>query len=281
MMTLAPVVQAKYDHLRAIILEMESVIVGYSGGVDSALLSAVAHAVLGDRALAVTARSASLPERELREAIDVAALAGFRHQIIETDEVADGRYAANPVNRCYFCKSELFEKLEGIQQRSGYRWLAYGENVDDQTDHRPGGMAALEHRVRAPLKEAGLTKAEIRALSQHLDLPIWDKPALACLASRFPYGTTITAERLAQVESAENALWDLGFRQYRVRYHNEVARIEVERAEMARVLAVADEIASRLRQAGFTYVALDIQGYRRGSLNEANQVLISADLPVV
>ena len=261
--------QVKYGHLRQILSEMGDVIIGMSGGVDSVLLSKVAHDVLGDKALAVTADSPSLPRRELREAESLARMAGIRHQVIATQEVFDPRYAANPNNRCYFCKSELFTQLDGIADQLGFRWVAYGENQDDTGDHRPGAKAAGEHRVRAPLKEAGLTKADIRALAQHLGLPVWDKPAFACLGSRFPYGTQITPEKLAQVEAAEDILWEAGFKQFRVRYHNEVARIEMERADMLRALELAEALTERFRaEAGFKYVALDLLGYRRGSMNE-------------
>lgn len=259
----------KYDRLCSILRDMGSVITGYSGGVDSTLLVKVAHAVLGDKALAVTARSESLPKRELREAAEMANLIGCRHLVIDTAEVQNPAYAANPANRCYFCKAELFGRLEGLQERLGYRWLAYGENLEDQLDHRPGGMAARDHAVRAPLKEAGLTKSDIRTLAHHLGLPVWDKPAFACLSSRFAYGTSITPAKLAKVEAAEDCLWELGFRQFRVRYHEEVARIEVDRADMLRILELADEITRRYREIGFTYVSLDLLGYRRGSMNEA------------
>ena len=262
-------VQLKYDRLRAILAEMGDVIVGMSGGVDSVLLAKVAAGVLGDKALAVTADSPSLPRRELREAKELAALAGIRHQIIQTQEVNDPRYAANPTNRCYFCKTELFTQLEGLATELGFHWIAYGENADDAGDHRPGATAAREHMARAPLKEAQLEKADIRALAQHLGLPVWDKPAFACLGSRFPYGTQITPEKLAQVEAAEDVLWDLGFRQFRVRHHGEVARIEVDPADMPRVLEHAAEMAARIkRDARFAYVAMDLLGYRRGSMNE-------------
>ncbi len=259
----------KHQRLRAILAEMGNVIIGMSGGVDSVLLSKVACDVLGDKALAVTADSPSLPRRELREAESLAQMAGIRHQVIKTNEVFDPRYAANPNNRCYFCKTELFTQLDDIAAKLGFTWIAYGENEDDSGDHRPGAKAAGEHNVRAPLKEAHLTKADIRALAQHFGLPVWDKPAFACLGSRFPYGTAITPEKLAQVEAAEDILWDAGFRQYRVRHHGEVARIEVERGDMARLLELADDVTAQFKQrAGFAYVALDLLGYRRGSMNE-------------
>jgi pyridinium-3,5-biscarboxylic acid mononucleotide sulfurtransferase len=244
-----------------------------SGGVDSVLLSYLASQVLGVRSLAVTADSPSLPRRELAETVRLAEQFGFKHQLIQTAEVSDPRYSANPVNRCYFCKNELFNHLDEIARKGNYRWVCYGENVDDQGDHRPGGIAAQEHKVRAPLKEAGLTKADIRTLAQHFGLPVWNKPAMACLASRFPYGTQITPEKLAQVEAAEDFLWDLGFRQYRVRHHGEIARIEVEPGEMRELMDRAGEINARLRDIGFTYIAMDLAGYRRGSMNEGHALI--------
>jgi uncharacterized protein len=270
--------QAKYQRLRAILAELGSLVIGMSGGVDSVLLAKAAHEVLGDRALAVTADSPSLPRRELQEAETLARLAGIRHLVIKTEEVHDPRYAANPTNRCYFCKSELFTRLDGLAEELGFRWVAYGENMDDLGDHRPGAVAAGEHNVRAPLKEAGLTKADIRALAQHLGLPVWDKPAFACLGSRFPYGTEITPEKLAQVEAAEEVLWENGFRQYRVRHHGDVARIEVEPADMPRLLEHAPQIVERFRrEAGFIHITLDLAGYRRGSMNEK----VSAAIPLI
>lgn len=261
--------QAKHARLRAVLAGMGDVIIGMSGGVDSVLLSKVAHDVLGEKALAVTADSPSLPRRELAEAQSLAHMAGIQHLVIKTQEVFDPRYAANPNNRCYFCKSELFTNLDALAAQMGFHWIAYGENQDDRGDHRPGAVAAGEHNVRAPLKEAGMTKADIRALAQQLGLPVWDKPAFACLGSRFPYGTQITPEKLAQVEAAEDILWQLGFRQYRVRYHGEVARIEVDKASMTKLVELGDAIAARFKsEAGFAYVALDLAGYRRGSMNE-------------
>ena len=283
--------QAKYERLRTILAEMGDLIIGMSGGVDSVLLAKVAHDVLGERALAITADSPSLPRRELREAVELAHKIGVRHKVIQTQEVNDPRYAANPSDRCYYCKTELFTNLDGLADELGFHWLAYGENQDDTGDHRPGAKAAGEHRVRAPLKEAHLTKPDIRALAQHLELPIWDKPAFACLGSRFPYGTQITPEKLAQVEAAEDVLWEHGFRQFRVRYHGEVARIEVDPADMPRLLELASEIVERIqREAKFTYVAMDLAGYRRGSMNAnlgvgvgigAGNVVAVSDLRIV
>ncbi|HEU5090005.1 MAG TPA: ATP-dependent sacrificial sulfur transferase LarE, partial [Roseiflexaceae bacterium] len=209
-----------------------------------------------------------------------ARLAGIRHLVVKTDEVADPRYAANPNNRCYFCKSELFTHLDRLAEERGLRWVAYGENVDDLGDHRPGARAAGEHGVRAPLKEAGLTKADIRALAQALGLPVWDKPAFACLGSRFPYGTQITPEKLAQVEAAEDVLWELGFRQFRVRHHGDLARIEVEAADMPRLVEHAHTLVSQIRAKGrFRHVTMDLAGYRRGSMNESAPQTIELVVP--
>lgn len=265
--------ELKYTRLRELLAEMGSLVIGMSGGVDSVLLAKIAQDVLGERALAVTADSPSLPRRELREAEELARIAGIRHLVVKTDEVADPRYAANPTNRCYFCKSELFTRLDGLAAAQGFDWVAYGENMDDLGDHRPGAVAAGEHGVRAPLKEAGLTKADIRALAQRLGLPVWDKPAFACLGSRFPYGTEITPEKLAQVEAAEEVLWELGFRRYRVRHHGEVARIEVPPEDMLRLIDQNAILVKRFRaEAGFIHVTMDLAGYRRGSMNEAASV---------
>jgi uncharacterized protein len=265
----------KLARLEAIFAEMGGVVIGMSGGVDSVLLAKVAHGVLGERALAVTADSPSLPRRELREAAEQARLAGIRHLVIKTAEVENPEYAANPTNRCYFCKSELFTQLGALAAERGLRWVAYGENVDDLGDHRPGAQAAAERQVRAPLKEAGLSKADIRALAQRYGLPVWDKPAFACLGSRFPYGTAITPAKLAQVEAAEDVLWELGLRQFRVRHHDDLARIEVDPADMPLLLERASEVVGRVRAAGFRHVTLDLAGYRRGSMNEAAGVHIA------
>lgn len=269
-----PKLRAKYQGLCAILADMGSLVIGMSGGVDSVLLAKVAHDVLGERALAVTADSPSLPRRELREAKELAERIGVRHMVVKTEELEDPRYAANPTNRCYYCKDELFDSLEELADEMGFRWVTYGENLDDQGDHRPGGVAAGEHGVRAPLKEARLTKADIRALAQYLGLPVWDKPAFACLASRFPYGSNITSEKLAQVEAAEDFLWDLGFRQFRVRHHGDIARIEVAPEQMQMLLDHAPAVVAEFRQIGFTFVAMDLAGYRRGSMNEGVATLI-------
>jgi pyridinium-3,5-biscarboxylic acid mononucleotide sulfurtransferase len=273
MLGLSSELTEKVNVLKNILEEMESLVIGMSGGVDSVLLSYLASQILGDRALAVTADSPSLPRRELAETVRLSEQFGFKHELIQTAEVSDPRYAANPVNRCYFCKNELFDHLDEIALKGNFRWVCYGENMDDQSDHRPGGVAAQEHRVRAPLKEAGLTKADIRTLAQHLGLPVWDKPAMACLASRFPYGAHITPEKLAQVEAAEDFLWELGLRQFRVRHHGDIARIEVEPGQMPELINRAGEVNAQLREIGFKFVAMDLAGYRRGSLNEGEDLI--------
>jgi pyridinium-3,5-biscarboxylic acid mononucleotide sulfurtransferase len=273
MLGLSSELTEKVNVLKNVLEEMESLVIGMSGGVDSVLLSYLASQILGDRALAVTADSPSLPRRELAETVRLSEQFGFKHELIQTAEVSDPRYAANPVNRCYFCKNELFDHLDEIALKGNFRWVCYGENMDDQSDHRPGGVAAQEHRVRAPLKEAGLTKADIRTLAQHLGLPVWDKPAMACLASRFPYGAHITPEKLAQVEAAEDFLWELGLRQFRVRHHGDIARIEVEPGQMPELINRAGEVNAQLREIGFKFVAMDLAGYRRGSLNEGEDLI--------
>lgn len=266
---LTPELEQKLTRLQAILHALGGVVIAMSGGVDSVLLAKVAHETLGARALAVTADSPSLPRRELRQATELARLAGIAHLVITTHEVEDPRYAANPSNRCYFCKTELFAQLGALAAERGLGWVAYGENLDDLGDHRPGAQAALERGVCAPLKEAGLTKADIRALARHFGLPVWDKPAFACLGSRVPYGTAITPQKLAQVEAAEEVLWAIGLRQYRVRHHGDLARIEVEPGDMPLLVANATAVVRAIRAAaGFRHVTLDLAGYRRGSMNE-------------
>lgn len=260
----------KARRLRAIVRDLDGVVVGLSGGVDSSLLARVCQDELAGRAVAVIADSPSLPRRELGEARRVAEAIGIDHVVVGTAEVEDPRYASNPRDRCFYCKDELFVHLERVADARGLPTIAYGENLDDDGDHRPGRRAAVAHAVRAPLREAELSKADVRALARDLRVPVWDKPAFACLASRFPYGTEITRARLAQVEAAEEVLHRLGFEQFRVRYHDEVARIEVPPDRITDVIAARDEVTAGIRAAGFTHVTVDLAGYHRGSLNRTS-----------
>jgi uncharacterized protein len=261
--------EAKETRLRAIFRELGSCVVAFSGGVDSALVLHVAAQELGERAVGITARSESLAEREYGGAVAFAAGIEARHEVIETRELHDPNYAANPVDRCYFCKSELYGKLAEIARERGVAAIVDGYNRDDEGDWRPGRKAAREHDVRSPLYEAGLRKADVRALARKLGLEVWDKPALACLSSRFPYGTAITLELLRQVDRAEQAVHDAGFRACRVRHHGEIARIEVPPGDVA---ALADperraQIVAGVRAAGYRYVTLDLGGYVSGGFN--------------
>jgi pyridinium-3,5-biscarboxylic acid mononucleotide sulfurtransferase len=260
--------EAKYHKLLHLLTELESAVIALSGGVDSVLLAYAARQALGERAIAMTADSPSMPRRELAEARRLAQQIGIRHLVFESHEMENPSYTANPVERCYFCKVETFAEIERMAKEHGFKTLCYGENMDDNGDYRPGSNAAREFGVRSPLKEAGLGKQEIRLLAQRFGLPVWDKPASACLSSRFPYGSEITVEKLMQVEEAENYLHDLGLQQYRVRHHETIARIEVEEAEMVKLLSQAQLIVKRFKQLGFKYVTMDLAGYRRGSLNE-------------
>ncbi|HET7107979.1 MAG TPA: ATP-dependent sacrificial sulfur transferase LarE [Candidatus Acidoferrum sp.] len=251
--------------------ELRAVIVALSGGTDSAYLAWAAHRALGEKALSVTALSESYSAYD-REQVDVFLRAtGVRHEFVETHEMENPAYRANAADRCYYCKDELFSVLDGLAKERGFAAVAYGVNADDTSDFRPGHRAAAEHRVLTPLLEANLNKEEIRLLAKRAGLPCWDRPASACLSSRLPYGTEVTAERLSLVERGEAALRGMGFKQFRVRLHDKLGRVEIAQEEMPRALEpeMAAAIAGALKAAGFAYVALDLEGYRQGSLNEA------------
>ncbi|HET7035284.1 MAG TPA: ATP-dependent sacrificial sulfur transferase LarE [Thermomicrobiaceae bacterium] len=260
--------EAKYRELQRVIGAMGSVLVAYSAGVDSTLVLRVAHDVLGDRVLAATGLSDTYPDEEMAEARALAAELGVEHIMVRTEELTDPRYTLNSHQRCFFCKHELYGRLKALADERGIAVILDGTNADDLGDHRPGLRAARQLGVRSPLQEVGLTKSEIRALSNELGLRTWDKPAFACLSSRFPYGTPITVEKLKQVADAERGLRALGLRGFRVRHHDAVARLEVDPADFPLVLEQREEIVRRVRAAGYRFVALDLLGYRTGSLNE-------------
>ncbi len=261
--------QEKQEFLLGRLRSLDSLLVAFSGGADSAYLAWAAHSALGERALAVTALSSSFSAYDRQQAEAFVRHVGLQHEFIETRELENPLYAANNADRCYHCKAELFTGLDKMAMARRFAAVAYGVNADDTRDFRPGHRAAAEHKVLAPLLDAGLHKAEIRELSRRLGLPTWDRPASACLASRIPYGTPVTPENLSIVEKGEAILRELGFRQFRVRYHEELARIEIAPEELPRALnpGMARVLAERFKQIGFTYVTLDLEGYRQGSLN--------------
>lgn len=262
--------QEKLAVLQVNLRQLGSLAVAFSGGVDSTFLVKVAHDVLQDRVIAVTARSSTYPEREFEDAANFARQIGVRQIVIVSEELDIDGFAENPSNRCYFCKKELFSKICNVARQNNLDFVADGANLDDLDDYRPGIQAAKELGVVSPLREAGLTKEDIRSLSRSMGLPTWNKQAFACLASRIPYGQPITGEKLAMVEQAEQYLLDLGFRQIRVRHHGDLARIEVAPGELERFFqqSLMRKVHDRLQQLGFSYVALDMKGYRSGSLNE-------------
>lgn len=266
----AEVLRSKEDKLFEVLRGLERVMVAYSGGTDSAYLAWAAQRVLGDNALAVTADSASMPESHKRDAEEFARRYGIRHEYIATREFENPDYVRNSPDRCFHCKDELFTRLEELGRRRGIPHIIYGVNRDDLGDYRPGQKAAGKHSVRAPLVDAGLSKQEIRELSRQAGLPTWDRPAAACLSSRLPYGTPVTIQTVKTVEAGEEEIRALGFRQFRVRFHGELVRIEIAPDEMA--AALTSEMAARFtaifRKLGFKYVTLDLEGYRQGSLNE-------------
>src|SRR5579864_1446884 len=259
----------KQERMVTALRQIDSLLIAFSGGADSAYLAWAAHQALGKRALAVTALSASFSAHDREEAQRFAAATGIRHECIRTEEFANPLYVANQADRCYHCKDELFDKMEALASERGFAAIAYGINADDTHEFRPGHRAAAEHKVLAPLLTAGLRKSEIRALSREAGLTTWDRPAAACLSSRVAYGTAVTTELLARIERGEDFIRGLGFRQFRLRAHGELARVEIAPEELSRAFdsATMQRIAAELKQLGFTYVTLDLEGYRTGSLN--------------
>jgi uncharacterized protein len=264
------IIKTKLNTLIQILKEMDQVLIAYSGGVDSTFLMKVAKDTLADQVLAVTASSETYSERELEQAKSICQQLGIRLKIIPTKELEYPNFASNPVNRCYYCKKELFSELRVVADKENITFIADGTNADDLDDYRPGLIALEELAIRSPLKEAGLTKRDIRELSKKMNLPTWNKPAIACMASRFPYGTEITNEKLRMVERAENYLHDLGIKQVRVRHHGTIARIEVTQEDFPIFISDIEgkKIVDHIKQIGYKYIALDLEGYRTGSMNE-------------
>ena len=266
--------ERKLSAMRAFIGQFPSAITAYSGGVDSALVMRVAYEMLGDQALACIGVSPSYPLREQRAAIELAEQIGAPYRIVYPNEIYNANYAANPNNRCYFCKTELHDELQALARAEGFAVVFDGTNADDvgkEGAFRPGILAAREHSVRSPLFEAGISKAEVREMARQLALPVWDKPAMACMSSRVPHGTSITPQLLKQIELAEDFLYELGLRQFRVRHHEQVARIEVPRDDFATILTHHEAIVARFKEVGYTFVSLDLAGFRSGSMNATRQ----------
>lgn len=260
----------KEERLRSLFRDLDSVIVAYSGGVDSSYVAYIANLVLGERAVCITGESASLPAYQRDEIDKVVKTFGFHHERIQTEELEHPEYRANDGNRCYFCKDELYGKLEKIAHNRGITTIVDGSTTDDLGDYRPGRKAASEHSVRSPLIEVGMSKADVRELSRRVSLPTWNKPASPCLSSRIAYGTTVTIERLKSVDRGEEILREFGFREFRVRHHDTLVRLEISQEELDQVLSkeMFEKLASRFRELGFKYVTLDLQGFRSGSMNE-------------
>ncbi|MFH0888208.1 MAG: ATP-dependent sacrificial sulfur transferase LarE [Planctomycetota bacterium] len=267
--------QEKYQNLQNIIRDMKSVVVAYSGGVDSTFLAFVCHTVLKDKSIAVTSISETYPQKEYQEAVSLARQFGLNHRIIQTSELSSENFVSNPVNRCYYCKQELFKKLREIADKENVPNVLDGTTLSDAEDFRPGRKAAKELNILSPLVKAELTKKEVRELSKSLNIPTWDKPGYACLASRFPYGEKITIDKLQRVEKAEELLHELGFRSCRVRSHQDIVRIEVDVSELANIIKVRNEIVSKLHNLNYDYITLDLEGYRSGSMNKNITTLLS------